>query len=79
MRDAQDQTIGTERFQVNQALFCRYTTLDIQINKQLITAMEPIFMSLIKDQLTGFVQVTDLYMMIHLFRAYGAIDKINLE
>ena len=41
--------------------------------------MEPIFMSLIKDQLTGFVQVTDLYMMIHLFRAYGAIDKINLE
>ena len=41
--------------------------------------MEPVFLTLLVDQLTGFVQVSALTMIQHLFLSYGAIDKIDLR
>ena len=41
--------------------------------------MEPVFLSPLVDQLTGFGQVSALTMLQHLFYSYGAIDEINLE
>ena len=55
-----------------------YTTVDGALKKQIITAMETILVSLIKDQLTGFRKFTALKMMYYIFRAYGAIDDIDL-
>ena len=48
------------------------------MKKQTIHAIEPIYLSPIKYQLTGFGQVTSLDTINHLFRAHGAIDEIYL-
>ena len=49
--------------------------------KQIITAVQQVFISKIMYQLTGFGQVTALEMiqLQHIFRSYRDIDKINLE
>ena len=67
-----------ERFNQNQDLFKQYTTLNGATKKQTIHAIDPIFLSPIKYQQTGFGQVMSLDTMNHLFRAYGAIDEIYL-
>ena len=41
--------------------------------------VQKLFLSLMIDQLIGFVPVTALEMLQHIFRSYGAIDKIDLE
>ena len=41
--------------------------------------MEPVFLSPLVDQLTGFGQVSALTMLLHLFSSYRAIDEIDLE
>ena len=76
---AQEQTLGTEIFRQNQVLFRWYTAVDGALKEHMITAVEPVLLSPIKDQLKRFGQVTALEMTDHLFRAYGAIDEIDLE
>ena len=41
--------------------------------------MEPVSLSPLLDQLTGFVQLSALTMLQHLFYSYGSINKIDLE
>ena len=41
--------------------------------------MEPVFLSQLVDQLTGFIQVSALNILHNLFSSYGTIDEINLE
>ena len=41
--------------------------------------MQQVFLSPIKDQLTGFNKVTALEVLQHLFWFYEAIDKIDLK
>ena len=41
--------------------------------------MEPVLLSPLVDQLTGFGQVSALTMLQHLFSRYGEIDEIDLE
>ena len=48
------------------------------LKKNIITAVEPIFFSPIKEKLTGFGEVIALEVMDHLFMAYGEIDDIDL-
>ena len=79
MGTAQDQALGTERFQQNQALFWRCNAVDGGIKKKIIVAVQQVFLSPIMGQLIGFGQVTSLHMLQNIFRSYGAIDKINLE
>ena len=49
------------------------------MKKKIITLMEPVFLSPLVDQLTGFRQVSALNMIHHLLSSYITIDKINLE
>ena len=75
----QEQALGTERFQKKQALFRRCTTVDGGLKGHIITAVQPVLLSALVDQLTGFGQVTALQMIQNLFNSYNVIDKIDLE
>ena len=41
--------------------------------------MEPVFLSPLVDQITGFGHVSALTMIQHLFSSYGEINKIDLK
>ena len=49
------------------------------MKKQIVTAVEPVFLSSMVDQLTVFGQVTALTMLQHMFSSYRAIDRIDLQ
>ena len=79
MGSAQEQALGTEKFQQNQAIFCKYTAVDGALKNQIVTAVEPVFLPHMVDQLTGFGQVSALTMLQHLFSSYEAISEIYFE
>ena len=60
-------------------MFRKYITLDGSLKKKTITAVEPVFLSPLVDQLAGFGQVSELTMLQHLFSSYKIIYEINLE
>ena len=66
MGNAQDQALGTEKFWKNQALFRKYTAVDGDFKKQIFTAVEPVFLSPLVDQLTVLVKFSALNMLQHL-------------
>ena len=49
------------------------------MKKQIVTAVEPVFLSPLADKITGFVQVSALTMLQHIFSSYRDINKIDLE
>ena len=53
--------------------------MDGAFKKQIVTAVEPVFLSSLVEQLTGFGQVSALTMIQHLFSSYVVIYKIDLE
>ena len=79
MWSAQEQGLRTEKFQQNQALFRKYTAVDIELKKKIVTAAEPVFLFPLVDQLTGFGYVYALTILQHLFASYGAINETDLE
>ena len=79
MGKAQKQAFRTERFRQKQELFRGCTALDGVIKNQIYTAMQPVFLFPMVDQLTGFEQVNTLQMLQNIFKSYKAIDKINLK
>ena len=60
-------------------MFQNYTAMDRALKNQIITAVDPVFLSPLVEQLTGFRQVSALTMLQNLFSSYGVIDEINLE
>ena len=42
-------------------------------------AAEPVFLSPLVDQMTGFGQVSALTMIKHIFKIYREIEQINIE
>ena len=60
-------------------MFRKYTAVDGALKKQIVTAVEPVFISPLVDKLTGFLQVSAITMLQHLFASYGVIGEINLE
>ena len=79
MGRAQEQALGTENFQQNQMFFRKYTAVDGSLKKKIIVAVEPAFLSLLEDQLTGLRQVYTITMLQHLFSSHRVIDKIDLK
>ena len=57
MGTAQEQALRIEKFRQNQAMFRQYTAVDGALTHQIVTAMEPVLLSPLVDQLTGFGQV----------------------
>ena len=53
--------------------------MDGAFKKQIFTAVEPVFLSPLVDQLTGFGQVSALTILQNLFSSYEAIEKIDLK
>ena len=76
---SQDQALGNKRFQQNQALFRRYTAVGGDLNKQTVTAVQPVFLSPLVGQLTGFGKFSAIAMLQNIFTSYGTIEKIDLE
>ena len=70
MGNDQEQAFITEKL---------YTAVDRAFKKQIITAVEPVFLSPLLGHLTGFGQVSSLTMLQHLFSSYGMIYQIDLE
>ena len=77
MGSSQEQALGTEKLQKNQALLCRYTTVEEALKKNIDTAVEPVFLSPLVDQITGFGQVSALTMQQYLFPATGRLTKVT--
>ena len=76
---SQEKVLETKKFRQNQALFRKYTAMYVALKKQILTAVEPVFLSPLVDQITGFGQIYTLTMLQHLFSRYEATDKIDLE
>ena len=79
MGTAPEQALGTEQFQKKQALSRIFTAVYGALKKQIVTAVQPVFLSPLVDQLKDFGQVTTHQILQHLFKSYGAIDKIDLQ
>ena len=60
-------------------MFRKYTAMDGALKNLIVSAVEPVFLYPLVDQLTGFGQVYALTMIQYLFSSYRAIDKINLK
>ena len=54
MGATQEQALETENFGQNQALFRRYAAVDGNVKNQIVTAVEPVFLSPLVDQFTVF-------------------------
>ena len=75
----QKQVLGAEYLQQSQELFRKYTAVDEAIKNQIVTAVEPVFLSPLVDYMIGFGQVSELIMLQHPFTGYEAIDEIDLK
>ena len=73
MGTAQEQGLGNERFRQNQSIFRLCTAADGEIKKQIITTIQPVFLSTIMDHLTAFGKITIIQIFQHLFSSYEAI------
>ena len=60
-------------------MFRKYIAVDRALKNHIVTAVEPIFVSPLVDQLTRFGQVSALTMLQHLFSSYRAINEIDFE
>jgi hypothetical protein len=56
-----------------------FTSVQQALKKQIITVFEPMYLDVLKDDMVGFVNITDRAMMDHLFMAYGNISAVDLE
>ena len=74
MGGAQEQVLKTIKFPQNQAMFFKYTAVDRSLKNKIVTAVEPVFLYPLVDQLTGFGQVTALTMLQNLLFSCGAIN-----
>ena len=74
MGNAKEQAMRTDKFKKNQVLVQKYTAVDGALKNQIATAVEPVFLSPLVDQLTGFGQVSALTIIQHLFSSYRVID-----
>ena len=60
-------------------MFRKYTPVEIALKNQVITAVEPVFLSPLVDQIIGSRQISALTILHNLLLIYGIIDAIDLE
>ena len=77
--NSQEQALVTEKFSQNQALFRKYTAVDGYLKQYIVTEAELDFLSPVVEQITGFLQVSALTMIQHLFSSYEEIEEIDLK
>ena len=79
MVTSQEQALVTKKFHQNQAQFRKYTAVEESVKNHIVMAAEPVFLSPLVDQMTGFGQVSTLTMIKHIFKIYREIEQINIE
>ena len=60
-------------------MFRKYTAVERYLKDQILTAVEPVFLSPLVNQLTMAGQVSTLTILQHLFSSYRAIEEIDLD
>ena len=60
MGTSQDQALGNENFRQKKSLFRRYIAVDEAFKNQIVTAVQPVFLHPLVDQLKGFIHVSVL-------------------
>ena len=60
-------------------VFNEYTSLQLALRKQLIAAVDPIYLRAIRDKYVGFGNSTILQMLTHLYKSYAKITPSDLE
>jgi hypothetical protein len=61
------------------SIFRTWKTVEQALEKQIITAFEPMYLEIINNDIFGFANTTARYMLDHLFLSYGSITAVDLE
>jgi hypothetical protein len=61
------------------SIFRTWKTVEQALNKQIITAFEPMYFEILNSEMIGFANTTAIYMFDHLFLSYGSITAVYLE
>jgi hypothetical protein len=74
-------TLLVERHRWEEAvrIFKSWTTVEQAFKKQIITALEPLYLEIINNDMVGFTNTTARDMLDHLFFSYGSITDVDLE
>jgi hypothetical protein len=59
--------------------FCMFNMVQQELQKQIITVFEPMYLDIFKDNMVGFANITSREMLDHLFLTYGNITAVDLE
>jgi hypothetical protein len=49
------------------------------LTKQIIRVFEPIYLFILNDNMVGYANISERYMLDHLFETYGNINAVDLE
>jgi hypothetical protein len=55
------------------------TSVQQALKKQIISVFEPIYLDILNDNMVGYVNISAIYMLDHLFETYGNITAVDLE
>jgi len=75
----EDQPSVNDRHKRQQRIFEKYGNTDKALKKQIEATVEEDFLSTLRNELTGFNQVTALQMIHHLYVTYGEIDEVDID
>jgi hypothetical protein len=56
-----------------------YTSVQQALKKQIISVFEPMYLDVLNDNMVGFANISDRYMLDHRFGTYGNITAVDLE
>jgi hypothetical protein len=69
-RHSWDEAVNTYR---------TYTSVQQALKKQIITVFEPMYLSVLNDDMVSFSNITAREMLDHIFMSYGNITAVDLE
>jgi hypothetical protein len=60
-------------------IFRTWTTVEQALKKQIVTAFEPMYLEILRNDMVGFSNTNARDMLDHLFLYYGSITAVDLE
>jgi hypothetical protein len=71
--------VECNRWEEAVVIFRTWTTVEQALETQIITAFEPMYLEILKNDMVGFTNKTARDMLDHLFISYGRIADVDLE
>jgi hypothetical protein len=56
-----------------------YTSVQQALKKQIISVFEPMYLDILNENMVIYANISERYMLDHLFETYGNITAVNLE